>query len=145
MDVVDVEEDVVRVLANLGIVHWDRQNDALHLHDVVQRVLVTFLGTNAASVHQRLVDSWGDRQRLPHKYAWERICWHLRKANQPQEIRKLLLNVSWIEAKIRQVGLLSLLQDMGLVPDDAEVLQGKSALLLSASIVSLRACQKRLG
>ena len=104
MDEIDLEEDILRILANLSIAHWDRQNDTVYLHDLVRRALETFLGGNTAPVHQRLIDAWADPQRLPHRYAWLWICWHLRKGDRVREIRKLLLNVSWLEAKIRQVG-----------------------------------------
>ena len=134
----DVEEDIIRTFDNLRIVRWDRQDGTIHLHDLVHRALKTFLGDNAALTHQRLLDSWGNPQQLPHKYAWQWICWHLREANRSTEIRALLLNVSWIEAKIRQVGLISLLQDMDILSDDDDIIQVKAALLLSTSTVSIR-------
>lgn len=133
---IDLEEDVLRILANLSILRWDRQDDTVYLHDLVRLALETFLGGNTVPVHQRLLEAWTDPQRLPHRYAWLWICWHLREADRQEEIRKLLLNLSWLKAKIRQVGLIPLLQDMDLVPNDNDVAQVKGALLLSTSIVS---------
>jgi WD40 repeat protein len=138
MQELDIEEDVLRILANLRIVEWDRQNSTVQLHDLVRRALVTFLGADRAAAHSRLLLAWGDLHLLPHDYAWQRVCWHLREANRREDLRTLLTDLTWLEAKIRHAGLIALLQDIDLLSDDNDVGWMKAALLLSTATVSVR-------
>ena len=138
MPALDVEEDVLRILANLRIVVWDRHNSTVQVHDLVRRALLTFLGTDPGAVHRRLLLAWGDLHVPPHDYAWRRVCWHLREANRREDLRALLTDLTWLEAKLRHGGLSALLQDLDLVSDDDDVDGVRAALLLSTATISVQ-------
>ena len=51
-------------------------------------------------MHGQLVDAWGEVTGLTDDYAWRRVAWHLKEAGRAPELRGLLLNFNWLEAKL---------------------------------------------
>jgi APAF-1 helical domain len=95
----------------------------IRLHDVFRAYLAGQLGQPAAAVaHARLVDSWGDPRRLPDAYAWRWIGYHLVGAGRTAELRLLLTDFDWLQAKLDATGIALLLSDFALasVPEASE-------------------------
>jgi hypothetical protein len=63
-------------LSDLSLVKLDLQTGTIRLHDVMHAYLAERLA-DAAALHLRLVDAWGDPHHLPTPYAWRWIAYHL--------------------------------------------------------------------
>lgn len=110
MNDLDVQEDVVRPLHNLSVLHWVRETNEVTLHDVIRSALDQRL-SDPGAIHQRLITSWGDLCNLPHKYAWQWLTWHCSRAGDDQKLRGLLEDYRWIKAKLSETSVHALLAD----------------------------------
>ncbi len=138
MDRFDVEEEAVRPMHNLSLLRWDRESDLVHLHDMIRRALGASLAnvTEPSTVHRRLVDTWSDPYHLPHDYAWRWFGWHCIQAKEEPRLRRLLLDLDWLRAKIDATDINALVAEYEHVRSDpqAELLRG--ALRMSAHVLS---------
>ena len=111
-------EDVLEAMQRLALfTRYDARSKSLRLHEVIRRVLVSKL-TDSAGMNAKLVSHWGDAKRLPDEYAWRNLLFHLRAAERPAEVRRLLFDFDWIHAKLRAVGAVAVLADYQSEPAD---------------------------
>ena len=136
LNVLDVEEDLVRPLHNLSILRWDRGAGEVRVHDMIRRALSARLAEPGA-VHRKLLEAWGDPYRLPHDYAWRWFGWHCVGAKDQPGLHRLLLDLNWLRAKLAATDIHALLREFDHIRGhrDAELLER------SVSTVSFRACQ----
>jgi WD40 repeat protein len=130
----DVEEEVLRPLHNLAIVQWDRRSGDIRLHDVIRLVLKDRL-PEAADVHATLIDTWGNLRRLPDSYAWRWVTYHLLHAKRIPQLRALLFDFEWMQAKLAALGVASLIADYHTLPNDRELRLVQRAVQLSADAI----------
>jgi len=136
LDEVD-SEDLARRLDDLALVDFDLARGTLRLHDVLQGYMAARLN-DAPALHARLLAAWGDPATLPDAYAWRTFAHHLRRAGQPGALRALLLDLRWLDAKLRATGLHALLNDFE--PEahtDAPLGVVRDALRLSAAALTV--------
>lgn len=80
-------ERLCELLSDLSLIKFDLQTGTIRLHDVMRAYLLEQL-TDAAVLHLKLVDAWGDPYHLPTPYAWRWIAYHLAgaaRASKPLE------------------------------------------------------------
>ena len=76
--------------------------------------------------------AWGDLRRLPDLYAWRWIAHHLVEAGRKAELRRLLLDLDWLRAKLAATAdARALLSDFRYFEDDPTALLVQSAIRLS--------------
>lgn len=129
-------EDLARRLDDLALVEFDLRHGTLQLHDVLRGFLATQL-VDAAAVHARLLDAWGDPYRLPHSHAWRAFAFHMRNAGRQRELAALLLDIDWLEAKLQATDVHALgadIEDAG--ASAALALLGGALRLSSPALVS---------
>lgn len=144
LDDFDLEEEVLRPLDQTSLLRWDRQAGTVALHMMIHRALDARLKAQpgaAAAVHRRLLAAWGDPLQLPHAHAWRWLGWHCLQAGDAPRLRALLLDLDWIQARVRaatttgQAGpradLTDLLHDYGLLPGDEALVEVARALRAS--------------
>jgi WD40 repeat protein len=113
------------------------------LHDLQQDYL-QLRQRNGQNLHQQLLDAYikqaptGWHEGPDDGYFFERLGFHLIKAGQSDELRKLLFDFRWLEAKLRAAGIESLLADYEWFPDDPQVQRLRDALRLSAHVLASR-------
>ena len=119
---------------DLSLLKYSFADKTFRLHDV----LYDWLRRRAAGpgAHGRLVDRWGDVYRLPPLYAWRRIGWHLKGAEHLTEMRRLLLDISWIGAKLEPAGLESLIADFELAQRSEPHRRLQRALTQSSHVIA---------
>ncbi|MGE4093776.1 MAG: NB-ARC domain-containing protein [Candidatus Binatia bacterium] len=76
-------------------------------------------------------------------YLYRYLTYHLHHAQQTDQLRQLLLDISWLEAKLLATNLPELLADFALIPEDTELQRVVSALALSAHILNADKTQLR--
>ena len=103
LDEFDVEEEVLRPLDQLSLLRWDREHRTIRLHMMIHRALAARLLASPGAVqaaHRRLLDAWGDPRALQHNYAWRWYAWHCVQGGEAARLRGLLLDLSWLRARL---------------------------------------------
>jgi hypothetical protein len=122
-------------VADLALIKLDLSAGAIRLHDVMRHYLEARLA-NGAAVHARPVAGWGDPHYLPNTYAWRWLGNHLERGGQVDRLRALLLDFTFLQAKLSAAGITSLIDEFAHFPKEADLRLIQSALRLSAHILS---------
>lgn len=128
-------EDLVQRFDGQSLLEFDLPRGTFRLHDILRAYLASRI-PEPSSFHARLVAAWGDPFRLPTPYAWSWLSYHLVGAGRADELRRLLLDLAWIEAKLEASDLGSLLADYERLSGDAVLERLHGALRLSAHVVA---------
>src|SRR5271157_2539255 len=122
-------------LGRRSLLNYDSATRTVRLHDVFRAYLVR-LHTNSASLHSRLIDGWGDPRQLPDAYAWRHYAHHLAAAGRLEELKPLLLDYTWLRAKLNRSDAIALRDDAARFPDDRDFRLLARALEQSAHILT---------
>ncbi len=126
-------QQLAHELGRRSLVKYDASTKSIRLHDVFRAYLVRQLA-DASVLHARLIDGWGDLRRLADPYAWRHIASHLIEAGREDRLRELLLDYSWLTAKLHATDPIALRDDAARVPADQDL------KYLSARSASRRTC-----
>lgn len=128
-------EELVQKLDNFSLLKFSIQAATIRLHDVVRSYLATQL-TERVALHSKLADAWGDPHRLSQTYAWRWLSFHLREAGRMAELRRLLLDLEWLQAKLEATNTVALIADYEFAGDgkDLDLVQG--AIRLSSHVLA---------
>ncbi|MBI4910160.1 MAG: TIR domain-containing protein [Acidobacteria bacterium] len=125
----------LRRFQELALVRIDAGRETFRFHDVVLEWLARELGPQAAFLHGKLLDAWGDPRHLTSNYAWRQLGWHLRAAGRRVEWDKLRLDLEWLEAKLAATGVNTLEEDFAGSPQGPYRLMER-ALMQSSHILA---------
>ena len=128
-------EDAVSLLADASLVQHQANEGAIRLHDVLLDYAADGL-ENATAIHGRLVDAWADLYDLPDHYAWTWIGRHLKGAGRLDCLRELLLDFAWMQKKLEESSLNSLIAACERFPGDAAMRKIARALRLSRQAIT---------
>ena len=131
-------EKYAEQLDDLSLVKYNVATQTVTLHDVVWKYAKEVLGDDARANHQRLIDGYGDFHTLPDEYAWRNIGYHLIGANQPKQLRGLLLTYGWLDKKLHATDTNALLGDCALLlkqGKDEPIRLIQSAISMSAHVL----------
>src|SRR5262245_19298746 len=104
---------------------------AIRLHDLQGDLVRKRREAELPRLHQRLVDSWGDLVKLPDAYAWRRVTYHLIHAGRKADLRRLLLDLRWMRAKLKATDLSELIVEYDWMADDEDLGLVQGALRLA--------------
>ncbi|MGH9139989.1 MAG: NB-ARC domain-containing protein, partial [Vicinamibacterales bacterium] len=141
LDEFDAEE-LGRTLDDLALVEFDLRRGTLRMHGVLRGFLGALV-PDVAAAHGRLIDGLGDPYSLPDAYAWRELAFHLRGAGRADELRTLLLDFRWLEAKLRATDIHALIADFEHAVPDPTVTIVRDALRLAAPSLVTDAAQLR--
>ncbi len=140
LDEFDLEEEVLRPLANLSLVRWDKNAGEIRVHMMIDRALKERLNRadgGPAAVHRGLIEAWGEPTRLPHDYAWRWFGWHCAQSGEAARLKSLLLDLKWLQAKLDATDTNALIGDFDwLAGDDPELGLLRNAVQLSAHVLA---------
>ncbi|HYR86543.1 MAG TPA: TIR domain-containing protein [Terriglobia bacterium] len=122
-------------LSDLSLVEFDRPAARVRIHDVIRKWLAGEMRA-ALALHTRLIASWGDPHGLEDEYAWRWFGYHMANANRREELRLLLLDIAWMEAKLAATNVTALVNDYTYLLPDTELERVQSAISLAAHVVS---------
>jgi len=121
-------------LDSLSLLKFNLQVGTIRLHDVMRAYLASKLA-NPEKLHSKLVDAWGDPHHLTELYAWQWLSYHLLGAGRRDDLRKLLLDFDWLQAKLDRTDVTALIVDYGFYSDvDVELI--REAIRLSAHVLA---------
>jgi WD40 repeat protein/S1-C subfamily serine protease len=137
------EYDVQDVLDDLVDRSLARRDEAgcLTLHDL-QYDYVRQQTDNLPALHQRLLRAYAAQcpEGWPtgpdDGYYFQHLPNHLTEVGQANELRELLLDFDWLQAKLEAVDVAALLADYELLPGDAELQLVQGAIGLSAHVIT---------
>ncbi|MEG3918531.1 AAA family ATPase [Microcoleus sp. T3_A4] len=96
----------------------------------------------AKEQHQRLVDyymaddqSWHTKP-TSDRYLWHHLAYHLSGASKNSELRALLFNFDWLQAKLDATDVNALIADFNFLANDSDLSLVQSAIRLSAHILA---------
>jgi WD40 repeat protein len=135
-------EDLVQRLGDLSLLKFDLKTGSVRLHDVVRAYLAGQL-SEAAALHRRLIDAWGDLRRLPDAYAWHQLAYHLVRAGRQETLHELLLDLDWLQAALDATDPYTLQASYVDVTGDFELSLIQGAIRLSAHILARDKSQLR--
>ncbi len=139
MDTSDVEEDVLRPLDNLSLLHWDREAGIFRLHTMVDRALDARLeqdAVDASAVHRRLLDAWGNPHELTYDYAWRWFGWHCAHAKEAPRLHQLLLDLDWLRAKLTATDINALIREFDYAEGVPQAALPQGTLRLCAHVLA---------
>lgn len=118
----------------------------LGLHDLQHDFAVKRAGDMAA-LHARLLDAYkkacpdGWHTGPNDGYFFQYLAYHLLNSGRKEELRKLVLDLRWIEARIEKTDITSLIADFDLLPEDEEFRLCRDGLRLSSHVLLRDASQ----
>ena len=119
---------------------YDAADQTIRLHDVVRKYLIGKVGAKLPSIHEQFLDSYGLERwiDLPESesYLWTHLAYHLVEAGREEELRQLLFDFDWIQAKLEATDVNSLIADYDHLPDDSDLRLVQGAIRLSAHVLS---------
>src|SRR5262249_19869237 len=110
------------------------------LHDLQYDYLQAILDEPAA-LHQKLLEAYYQRCQGgwpsgPNDgYFFEYLTSHLLQAGRREDVRSLLLNVEWLQAKLAATGIGGLIADYELIQEDEDLRRVQDALRLAAPVL----------
>ena len=141
LDEIDCE-DLARRLDDLALLDFDLRRGSLLLHDLLRGWFAGRLADPAA-VHARIVDGWGEARALPEAYAWRHYAYHLIGANRGDQLGRLLLSLSWLQAKLDATDVHALLADFELAPAGDALASVRGAIGLAAPALAAHPAELR--
>jgi hypothetical protein len=109
-------------------VEYDAAIKTLALHDVIRAYLLSQMA-DASVLHAKLVDAWGDPQRLSDDYAWRWYVYHLKEAGRYNNVLQVV-DKPFLAAKIRHFRSYSaVFDDLRTALSAAETMGNRSRML----------------
>jgi WD40 repeat protein len=118
----------------------------LSLHDLQHDFALKRAGDMAA-LHGRLVDAYGNicpdgwHSGPDDGYFFQHLAYHLLHSGKRSELKKMALDLRWLEARLEKTDLTSLISDFDLLPEDEEFKLSRSCLRLSSHVLFLDSTQ----
>jgi hypothetical protein len=99
LDDVDTRDCMERFAAR-SLAMWATDGSSLILHDLQRDLVHKRREKDLPGLHLRLVEAWDALPKLPDAYAWGWIGYHMVKAGRKDDLRRLLLDFNYLEAKL---------------------------------------------
>ena len=128
-------EELVQSMHDCSLLQFDLHTGTIRLHDAIRAWIKEQL-PSAKSLHQKLLDGWGDPRSLRDAYAWRWIGYHMALAGQTAGLRSLLLDFDWLQSKLEATDVNALILDCDYLRDDPEIARLQDAIRLSAHVLS---------
>ena len=135
LDDVDTRDCMTQLVAR-SLATWAASETSLILHDLQCDLIRKRREKELPGLHGRLVDGWGELTKLTNDYAWRRVAWHLNGAGRASELRRLLLNFDWLQAKLGATNPNALIADYDYLADEEVLRLVQSAIRLSAHVLA---------
>jgi len=113
----------------------------ISLHDLQHDYLRAVVG-DLSSLNGQLLDAYqqkcadGWKSGPNDDYFFEHLAYHLVEAGQKDELRRLLFDFGWQQAKLAATDVNSLISDYNHLPDDSDLKLVQGAIRLSAHVLS---------
>jgi WD40 repeat protein len=141
-------EDLCQQLYSFSLLlSCDLQTRSIRLHDVIRNYLQLTVRARLPVLHGYLLDSYGLQRWAElapdERYLWEHLAKHLIAAGRANELRHLLLDFDWLQAKLDATSPAAMIADYEHFPDDQDLQLVRGAIRLSLHILAYDKSQLR--
>ena len=142
----DDSDDLLEQYALYSFIRYDAERGIVRIHDVVREVLEGKLTATLPieAAHKQLIEAYGlepENWAGWDNYTWQNIGYHLNAAGMLPELKALLLNIDFLQAKLEQTNPNALIDDCdyfkgenGTFTDDSMRLM-QSAISMSSHVL----------
>ena len=118
----------------------NRKEQYFQLHDVFRGYLRSKKKNDLRTLQNIFLDSWKGNKAWStfpktEPYIWHHLAWHLIEAGRREELENLLLDFSWLQAKLETTVPAALLKDFDHIQDNVVVEKVGGTVRLSAHIL----------
>jgi WD40 repeat protein len=131
----DTRDCMTRLVAR-SLATWATDGTSLILHDLQRDLIHKRREKELPGLHLQLVKAWAALPKLPDAYAWRWVAYHLAQAGRKDDLRRLLLNFNWLQAKLAATDTNALIADYDYLPEDKDLRTVQSVLRHSAHILA---------
>lgn len=122
------------------IVRFEAGPRTIRLHDVLRQYLRSRRRNDLSTIHRHFLSACqpaGGWAELPAQepYLWRGLAYHLADSGACEELRALLLDYTWLEAKLASTDINALVADYDILAGDPEIRLVQGALRLSAHVL----------
>jgi WD40 repeat protein len=128
-------ERIVEQFDDLSLLRFSLQSGSFQLHDVMRAYVSSHLA-DAPALHAKLVSAWGDLGRMGDAYAWRWLAYHLVEAGSQDQLRALLLDFEWLQAKLETTNVTALVSDFAYLARDTALSTVHGAIRLAAHVLA---------
>jgi WD40 repeat protein/pimeloyl-ACP methyl ester carboxylesterase len=135
-------KEVRKVIDKLADRSLLQQDEKIKLHDLQ----IDFLRKKKEGEIKNLHQDWISAYRLQYPQGWhdltddgycfDGVPYHLQKAEKFDELRELLLDFRWLQAKLRATSINQVLQDYDRLPEEKVLTLVRNSLRLSAHVLA---------
>jgi len=137
LDETDTRDCMTRLVArSLGTRSVVEGCETLILHDLQRDLIRKQREKILPGLHLRLVKAWDALAKLPDPYAWRWIAYHLVQAGRKDDLRQLLLNFDYLQAKLAATDANALIADYDYFANEEDFRLIQSAIRLSAYVLA---------
>jgi len=142
LDKFDTEDLCDRLMRLSLLLNFDLTTRHIRLHDVIRQYLIQKRGDHLPQLHNQFLEAYSSDiprwSELPAQevYLWNNLAYHLIEAVRDDELRQLLLDFDWLQAKLDATDVNSLIIDYDHLPDDHTLRIVQGAIRLSAHILA---------
>jgi WD40 repeat protein len=122
-------------LAARSLAMWAAGETSLILHDLQRDLIHKRRENELPTLHLRLTASWDALPKLD-LYAWRWVSYHLIRAGLKDNLRRLLLDFDYLQAKLMATDANELIGDYDYLAEDEELHLLQSAIRLSSPVLA---------
>ena len=143
LDEFDTETLCGRFMRLSLLLNFDLTSRHIRLHDVVRKYLIHKQIDNMPLLHSQLLKAFNPSEnnishwaKLPvdEPYLWHHLAYHMVEAERNEDLRRLLFDFTWLQAKLEATNVNSLLADYNYCQDDPELNLVRKAIHMSGLI-----------
>jgi hypothetical protein len=116
LDEINTRDCMTRLVAR-SLATWSPSETSLFLHDLQHDLIRKRREKNLAGLHLRLLEAWNTLPKPPDHYAWRWVAYHLVNAGREEDLRRLLLDFDYLQAKVSLTDPNALIADFGFLAD----------------------------
>ncbi len=132
-------------LSQLSLLEYMPEIGHIRLRPVLSEYLAATHGKELRTLHDQLLQTYRHTYSLEHwadlpsaePYLWRRLVYHLSGAHRATELRGLLVDFDWLQAKLTATDIEALLADYDFMGTDSAALAVRDALRLAAPILTV--------
>jgi len=132
---VDTRDCMTRLVAR-SLATWATDGTSLVPHDLQRDLIRKRREGKLPGLHLRLAEAWDALPKLPDTYGWRWVAYHMLKSGREDDLRQLLLNINYLEAKLPATDVSALIADCDHLAREEEFRLIQSAIRLSANVVA---------
>lgn len=127
--------ELAELLDDMSLARFSAQSASLRLHDVIRAYLETRLEAGQDQ-HGSLADLLDTPSLRETEYAWRWLPYHLVQAGRHHELRRRLLDINWLGAKLRTTSVSAVVEDFEYLAEEQDMQRLQEAIKLANPVIS---------